>query len=158
MTAPEALDRIDRRLLDLLSKNARASNKELAAAVGLSASACHARLARLCREGQIRGFHADVDPAAFGVTLRAIVFVNLSRHQKSVIDPFREHARSLPEVLDIFYVAGSHDLLLHVAVKDVEHLRRLVNDDLSTYEAVGQIETSLIFEHHHSAVWPDYVG
>lgn len=157
--SPEAgLDRIDRRLLALLSKDARASNKELAAAVGLSASACHSRLARLIRDGHIRGFHADVDPAAFGVTLRAIVFVNLSRHLKSVVDPFREHARKLPEVLDIFYVAGSHDLLLHVAVKDVEHLRRLVNDDLSTYEAVGQIETSLIFEHHRTAAWPDYTG
>lgn len=156
MTPPEGLDRIDRRLLALLSKNARASNKELAAAVGLSPSACHARLARLTKEGVIRGFHADVDPAAFGVTLRAIVFVNLSRHLKSVLDPFREHALQLPEVLDIFHVAGSHDLLLHVAVRDVDHLRRLVNDDLSTYEAVGQIETSLIFEHHHSPGWPDY--
>jgi DNA-binding Lrp family transcriptional regulator len=85
--ALEALDRIDHRLLDLLSKNARASKEELAAAVGLSASACHARLARLIRERHIRGFHANVDPAAFGVTLRAIVFVNLSRHEKSVIDP-----------------------------------------------------------------------
>lgn len=156
MSTEDGLDRIDRRLLGLLSNNARASNKELAAAVGLSASACHARLARLVRDGVIRGFHADVDPQAFGVKLRAIVFVNLSRHQKSVIDPFRAHARALPEVLDIFHVAGSHDLLLHVAVRDVDHLRRLVNDDLSTYEAVGHIETSLIFEHHHRVAWPDY--
>jgi DNA-binding Lrp family transcriptional regulator len=158
MAANSPLDRIDRCLLGLLSNNARASNKELAAAVGLSPSACHGRVQRLIERGIVRGFHADVAPEALGVRIRAIVFVELTRHHKSLVDAFRETALSLPEVLDVFYVAGSHDLLLHVAVEDVEHLRRLVNDELSTHDAVGRIETSLIFEHHRRSQWPDYVG
>lgn len=149
-------DRIDRQLLSLLSKNARASNKELAAAVGLSASSCHARVNRLVERGWLKGFHADVDPEAFGIALQAIVFVRVVRHSKALLEPFRAHVRALPEVLDLYYVAGSHDILIRVAVADVEHLRRLVADQLSTQDAVGHVETSLVFEHYHEPVLPDY--
>lgn len=151
-------DRIDRALLRLLSKDARTSNKQLAAAVGLSPSSCHARVNRLLERGWLCGFHARVDPRALGITLQAIVFVRVVRHSKSLLEPFRAHVRALPEVLDVYYVAGSHDILVRVAVEDVDHLRRLVADQLSTQDAVGHIETSLIFEHYHEPVLPDYRG
>ena len=154
--APTPLDRIDRQLLRLLSNDARTSNKELAAAVGLAPSSCHVRLQRLLAEGWLTGFHADVRPEAFGIGMRAVVFVRIARHTATLLDAFREHVRRLPEVLDVFYVAGSHDFLVHVAVRDVEHLRRLVAERLSTHEAIGHVETSLVFEHHHRSQWPDY--
>ncbi|HMR09433.1 MAG TPA: AsnC family transcriptional regulator [Polyangiaceae bacterium] len=72
------LDRIDRRLLGLLSKDARTSNKELAAAVGLSPSACHERVKQLMQSKALRGFHADVDPRALGIQIRSVIFVRLS--------------------------------------------------------------------------------
>jgi DNA-binding Lrp family transcriptional regulator len=150
------LDRIDRQILRLLSNDARMSNKELAAAVGLAPSSCHVRLQRLLDDGWLQGFHARVRPEAFGIGMRAIVFVRIARHTATLLDAFREHVRRLPEVLDVFYVAGSHDFLVHVAVRDVEHLRRLVAERLSTHEAIGHVETSLVFEHHHRPQWPDY--
>lgn len=153
---PTPLDRIDRQLLRLLSNDARMSNKELAAEVGLAPSTCHARLQRLHAEGWLQGFHARVRPEAFGIGMRAIVFVRIARHTAALLEAFREHVRRLPEVLDVFYVAGSHDFLVHVAVRDVEHLRRLVAERLSTHEAIGHVETSLVFEHHHRPQWPDY--
>lgn len=156
VAAPTPLDRIDRQLLRLLSNDARTSNKELAAAVGLAPSSCHVRLQRLLAEGWLQGFHADVLPEAFGIGMRAIVFVRIARHTATLLDAFREHVRRLSEVLDVFYVAGSHDFLVHVAVRDVEHLRRLVAERLSTHEAIGHVETSLVFEHHHRSQWPDY--
>ena len=157
MTAiPTPLDRIDRQLLRLLSNDARMSNKELAAEVGLAPSTCHGRLQRLQAEGWLRGFHADVRPEAFGIGMRAIVFVRIARHTAALLEAFREHVRRLSEVIDVFYVAGSHDFLVHVAVRDVEHLRRLVAERLSTHEAIGHVETSLVFEHHHRSQWPDY--
>jgi len=157
MTGPaDPLDRIDRQLLRLLSNDARMSNKELAAAVGLAPSSCHVRLQRLLADGWLQGFHAAVRPEAFGIGMRAIVFVRIARHTATLLDAFREHVRRLPEVLDVFYVAGSHDFLVHVAVRDVEHLRRLVAERISTHESIGHVETSLVFEHHHRAAWPDY--
>jgi DNA-binding Lrp family transcriptional regulator len=153
---PTPLDRIDRQLLRLLSNDARTSNKELAAAVGLAPSSCHVRLQRLLADGWLQGFHARVRPEAFGIGMRAIVFVRIARHTAALLDAFRGHVRRLPEVLDVFYVAGSHDFLVHVAVRDVEHLRRLVAERLSTHEAIGHVETSLVFEHHQRPQWPDY--
>ncbi len=157
MTEAAPLDRIDRQLLRLLSKDARKSNKELAAAVDLAPSTCHVRVQRLISEGWIRGFHADVRPEAFGIGLRAIVFVRMARHATALLDAFEEHVAGLPEVIDVFYVAGSHDFLVHVAVGDVEHLRRLVAERISGHEAIGHIETSLVFDHEHRPTWPDYV-
>lgn len=154
--AATPLDRIDRQLLRLLSNDARMSNKELAAAVGLAPSSCHVRLQRLLADGWLQGFHAQVRPEAFGIGMRAIVFVRIARHTATLLDAFREHVRRLPEVLDVFYVAGSHDFLVHVAVRDVEHLRRLVAERISTHESIGHVETSLVFEHQHRAQWPDY--
>lgn len=157
MSESQGLDRIDRRLLQLLAKDARRSNKELAAEVGLAPSSCHARVRRLIEEGHLRGFHAHVEPAAMGVTVRAIVFVQARHHEKQLLDSFWDFLVALPEVIDTFYVAGSHDLLVHVAVRDVEHLRELVSSRISAHPAIGRLETSLIFRHHHEPSLPDYV-
>lgn len=153
----DPLDRIDRELLHRLSNDARASNKELAAAVGLAPSSCHVRVQRLVREGWVQGFHAEVRPEAFGIGIRAIVFVRMARHTTALLDDFREHVEGLVEAIDVFYVAGSHDFLVHVAVRDVDHLRRLVAERISSHDATGHVETSLIFEHRHRAAWPDYL-
>ena len=155
MSGAGTLDRIDRRLLRLLAKDARSSNKELAAAVGLAPSSCHARVRRLEREGHLRGYHASVDPEALGLRIRAMIFVQVARHTKEMLDAFWNYVRAQPEVVDTFYVAGSHDVLIHVAVRDVEHLRELVNERISSHEAIGHLETSLIFEHAHEPVPPE---
>ncbi len=150
------LDRIDRQLLRLLSNDARMSNKQLAGEVKLAPSSCHTRVQRLLADGWVQGFHADVRPAAFGIGLRAIVFVRMARHTTALLDAFGEHVGRMPEVMDVFYVAGSHDFLVHVAVRDVEHLRSLVAEQISSHEAIGHVETSLVFEHTHRPQWPDY--
>ena len=83
------LDRIDRQLVAALRKNARLSNRELAAHVGLSASSCLERVRRLESRGVLRGYHADVDPRALGVGLQAVVAVRLSQHSRALVDAFR---------------------------------------------------------------------
>ena len=149
-------DRIDRGILAALQENARLSNKELAARVGLAPSSCLERVRRLIRDEVIRGFHADVDPRALAIALEALVFVRVVRHQRELMEGLWAHLASLPEVRDLYYVAGSHDLVVHVAVRDVEHLHRLVADQISARDELGQMETSLIFRHQRSASLPDY--
>jgi DNA-binding Lrp family transcriptional regulator len=148
------LDRIDHDILGLLQNNARLTNKELAAAVGLSPSSCLARVQRLIRDEVIRGFHAKVDPRALGIGLEALVFVRLARHTREVVTAAWDELEAMPEVRDIFYVAGSHDLVVHVVAKDVEHLRTLVADRFGG-ETVSHIETALIFQHRRRPRLPD---
>jgi DNA-binding Lrp family transcriptional regulator len=140
-----ALDRIDRLLLASLQKNARISNKELAAIAGVAQSTCLERLRRLRERGVLRGFHAAVDLAQLGRPTQAIVSVRLRIHDRSQIDAFHEHALELPESLAVFHVTGADDYLIHAAVRDTEHLRGLVLD-LTARPEVDHVETSLIFD------------
>ena len=150
MPSTRPLDRIDRALLAALSKNARASNKELAALVDLAPSSCLERVRRLVRDGVIRGFSADIDPAALGLGLEAVMAVQLKHHSRENYDAFRQHAMTIPEVVAVYHMAGENDFLVHVQARDAQHLRDLAIDRFITRDEVGHIETWLVFEHLRS--------
>ena len=88
------LDRIDREILTALQKNARLSNKELAARMKVAQSTCLERVRRLRDDGILRGFHAEVDAKAVGVGLQAMIAVRLRRHSLDLVrgDAFQEAA------------------------------------------------------------------
>ena len=152
----KSLDRIDREILRLLQKNARMSNKEVAAKVGLAASTCLVRIRLLQESGVIHGFHAEVNPSKLGVALQAMISVRLRRHFKPDVDAFRNHALSLPEVVQLYHVAGPIDFLLHVWSRDSDHLRDLAMTAFTSREEVAHIETELLFEHVRSADVPSF--
>ena len=101
-----ALDRTDYKIVALLRKNARLSNKEVARQVGLAPSTCLVRTRMLQQSGVITGFKAEVNPLALGVGLQAMIAVRLKRHFKPDVEAFRQHALDLPEVVRLYHVAG----------------------------------------------------
>ncbi len=149
------LDRTDRELVALLTENARRSNKELAARIGLAPSTCSERMRRLEDGGVFTGFHADVDPAALGIGLRAIVAIRLSRHSAAEVDRFKDHALAMPEVVRLWHVTGANDFLVEAVVRDASHLRQLAVSGFTTLPEVAHIETSLVFEHVGKPGLPD---
>lgn len=149
------LDRTDRKLVGLLQDDARRSNKELAAAAGIAPSTCSERIQRLRDDGVFLGFHADVDPAALGIGLQALIAVRLRRHAAAEVDAFDRHADEMPEVIEVFHVTGANDFLVHVVVRDADHLRDLAVNGFTTLPEVAHIETSLIFQHQAKAGLPD---
>lgn len=151
------LDGIDRQILAVLQKDARIGNKELAATVGLAASSCHRRVQRLIEGGVLRAFHAIVDPAAVGLGLQVLVSVQLAQHGDQGITAFRDRLLAIPEVLELYQVGGSQDLILRVAVRDTDHLRVVVLDQIASRPEVRHLETSLIFEHRRAPSLPDLV-
>lgn len=150
-----ALDRTDRRIVALLQENARLTNKELAAAAGIAASTCSERLRRLEERGVFAGYHAAVRPSALGIGMQAMIAVRLRRHSAAEVDTFRTHATSLPEVIGVFHVTGANDFLVHVAVRDADHLRHVAVESFTTLPEVAHIETSLVFEHVGTTNLPD---
>ena len=150
------LDRIDFAILDALQKNARLSNKELAAEIGLAPSSCFARVRRLTQTKVLLGFHAEADPVAVGVGLQAIIAVRLLRHSRNKFRSLYQHIHHLPEILQVFHVSGVNDLLLHVAVRDVAHLRDLIVDQLATRSEVANCETSVVFSLFRNSRLPVY--
>lgn len=151
------LDRIDFDLIALLQKDARRSNKELAAAVGLAASSCLERVRRLQAHGVILGFHARVDPAALGIALQAMIAVRLGEHSGRRADAFMAEVSAHPAVLAVYYLSGATDFLVHVVASGTEDLRRLAVDVISARPEVAHVETSLIFALRRSAVLPALV-
>lgn len=141
------LDRTDRAILAALQQNARLTNKELAARVGLAESSCLERVRRLVGSGVLRGFHADVDPRALGVGLQALVAVRLARHTRAAVESFRRSMLELREAVEVFHVAGANDFLVHVAVRDSDELRDLILRAFTSRPEVAHVETSLIYEH-----------
>ncbi|MCW2539048.1 MAG: transcriptional regulator, AsnC family [Frankiales bacterium] len=141
------LDAVDRAILARLAADARVPNNALAEAVGIAASTCLSRVRSLRERGVIRGFHADLDPAALGRSIQAMISVRMQSHARSHITAFARHVADLPEVLNVFFLAGADDFLIHVAARDTENLRNFVVVNLSGNPDVALTETNLIFEH-----------
>lgn len=146
------LDRIDLEILDHLQNDGRMANKQLARLVGLAPSSCLTRVRRLVDTGVIHGFHADVDLEHLGIGLQALVAVRLERHHRDDVDSFIDFALGLPEVVSVTHVAGPTDVLVHVAVRDSNHLRDLVMDSFATRPEVARFETSLVYSRRQKAI------
>ena len=155
---PEPLDRIDFEILAALQNNARLSNKELAARIGLAPSTCLERVRRLERQGVFQGFHAEVAPAALGIGLQALVSVRLRRHSRARVDAFRAYALAIPEAIGVFHITGEFDFLVRIGVRDSDHLRNLLMDSFTTRPEVAHLETHLIFEYLRKPALPQLAG
>jgi DNA-binding Lrp family transcriptional regulator len=140
------LDDIDRHIVRELARDARIANNALAERAGIAPSTCLGRVRSLRERGVIRGYHADVDPAALGRPLQAMIAVRLQSHARSRIRGFVAGVAGLPEVLNVFFLAGKDDFLLHVTAASTSSLRDFV-ETLSSNGDVSYTETSLIFEH-----------
>jgi DNA-binding Lrp family transcriptional regulator len=144
-------DAVDRAILHELAADARIPNNALADRVGVAPSTCLMRVRALRERGVIRGFHADIDPVALGRDLQAMIAVRLAGHARGSMGPFVTRMERLPEVLDVYFVAGVNDYLLHVAVGSTADLRDFVAEHLNRDPDVASTETNLIFEHTRAA-------
>lgn len=140
-----SLDRTDRALLAALQKNARMSNKQLAAKVGLAPSSCLTRVRKLEAEGVIRNYTAELEPRALGLGLQAMISVQLARHASEAFGKIGDHFRALPETSAVYCLGGSIDFLVHVVCRDTDHLRRLTHTGFMSRPEVARIETSLVY-------------
>jgi DNA-binding Lrp family transcriptional regulator len=155
--ASAPLDRIDFEILDALQNDARLSNKELAARVGLAPSSCLLRVRALSERKIVAGVHADVAPEALGIGVQALIAVRLVQTSRDSFRALRAYVATLPEVLAVFHVSGAADLQLHVAVRDITHLRDLICDQIATRKEVDRAESSIIYSFTRSPRLPRYV-
>ena len=141
---PGDLDETDREILLLLAENARQSVRELARRVQMSPGAVADRIARLEERGVIRGYHTRVDPAALGYRLEAIVA--LQTEQGPSIATMLDRLMAIPEVEAVQVVTGRWDLIVHVRVRDHQHLRGVVFDKIWKIPAFRHSETMVSYE------------
>lgn len=157
MTNDLRLDEVDARIVELLTRDGRMTNAELAADVAVAPSTMHARVKALIDRGVISGFHASIDQARLGKGLQAMVGVTLraGSRQESIV-AFSNAIRRLPQVIQVFFVGGSDDFLVHIAVASSADVRTFVVEHLSAQPTVASTRTSIIFDYHRNAVAAEF--
>lgn len=141
-----ALNRTDRRLLELLQRDGNLTNLQLAERVNLSPSACLRRVRALEAAGIIKRYVALVDPRKVGLPLMAFVNVKLEKRGRMPTDAFARAVKDWPEVLACHSLTGDMDYLLRVQVADLDHFSRFVMDSLLKHPGVLDVRSSFVLE------------
>lgn len=141
------LDELDKAILRELQADARRTNRDIAAAVGVSPSTALERTRGLRERGVIRGAVLDLDLAAVGRGVQALIAIRIRPPSRRNIEGFRNWASALPETIGLFVVSGGEDFLVHVAVPDNQALYAFVIDRLTQRPEVADVRTSVVYEH-----------
>ena len=140
------LDRTDRRILELLQKDGRMSNQELAEKVNLTPAPVLRRVRALEEAGLIRQYVALLDPARLGLGLLAYVTVKLEKKGRMPIEQFRRAVQTWPEVVACHSMTGDMDYLLRVYVEDLDHFNRFIMNAVLKQSGVVDVKSSFALE------------
>jgi Lrp/AsnC family transcriptional regulator, leucine-responsive regulatory protein len=140
------LDAIDRKILNHLQLDGRASNIGLAEAVSLSPTAVHARTQRLFREGYVKSVEAQLDARKLGVGTTLFVEVRLDRTTPNVLDAFSAAVQVHPEISECHMIAGGFDFLLKIRVRDMDAFHQFANTRLWTFPGVRETRTYAVMQ------------
>lgn len=142
----EKLDVLDCRILNLLQKDASLNVKDIANAIGLSPSPTYERINRLKREGFIEKYVVLVNREKLGKQLLVLCTVTLKQQSMETLTNFEEAIQKFTEVLEVLCLAGSHDYLLKIAVKDVNDYHSFVMNRLSTISNISNLQSSFVLK------------
>ena len=142
----QKFDHMDLRILRALQNDSSLSQRELAETVNLSQNACWRRLQAIHQSGVIQGYSVRLNRAA--VDLDVVVFVMTRHHSKAWLETFRQHVRSMPEVIDFYRIGGDYDYMLKIVTRDLASYdrtyQRLIEkvelDTVTSYFAMEAIE------------------
>ncbi len=149
------LDELDLAIMRELQSDARKSNREVAAAVGIAPSTCLDRVKSLHRRGIIVGASLELDLARIGRPIQALISIRIRPPSRENIEAFRSWASRRVETVGIFVVSGDEDFLLHVAVPDIQQLYAFVIDQLTQRTEVADVKTRIVYEHiRNQAITP----
>lgn len=141
------LDHADIAILDVLRRDGRITNQQLAERVGLSASACSRRIQRLERDGTISGYGATVNEAALGRGLSVMIFITLNQQSQEFLQAFETAVQNSPgardgTIAECYLLSGRYDYAMRAMVRDMADYETLHKEQLSRLPGVARLETS----------------
>jgi Lrp/AsnC family transcriptional regulator for asnA, asnC and gidA len=133
------IDKLDRKILDIITKNARVPYLEVARQCNVSGAAIHQRVQRLIKIGVIKGsqFNVDAEKVGFKTCAYVGVFLDSPEIYKNVIENFKD----IPEILECHYTTGNYSLFIKVYARDNEHLMKILSESIQLTEGVTSTET-----------------
>ncbi len=143
----ETLDRYDQQILEILQKQGRLSNQELAEAIKLSPSPTLRRVKQLEENGLIDGYVALLNARKLGLTLMAFIGISMDKHTPERFEALESTLRQYPEVLECHLITGqAADYLLKVIVKDMDAYQQFLLHKLTRIEGVNGVHTSFVMK------------
>ena len=139
---PELLDKIDSRILEIIQEEARISNTDLAARVGLSPSPCWRRVRALESNGIIARYVTLVNAKAVGLPINVFATVTLEKQVEPALEAFEKAVTERPEVMECNLMTGEFDYLLRVVVPDLAAYERFLIDHLTRIKGIASIKSS----------------
>ena len=144
----QKFDHMDLRILRALQNDSSLSQRELAETVNLSQNACWRRLQAIHQSGVIQGYSVRLNRAAVDLDVVVFVMIRPRHHSKAWLETFRQHVRSMPEVIDFYRIGGDYDYMLKIVTRDLASYdrtyQRLIEkvelDTVTSYFAMEAIE------------------
>ena len=140
----DKIDNLDKKILSILSKNARIPFKDVAAECGVSRAAIHQRVQRLIDNGVILGSGFDINPKSLGYSTCTYVGLNLERG--SMYKDVVKRLVNIPEIVECHFTTGPYTMLIKAYARDNEELMDLLNNKLQTIPGVVSTETLISLE------------
>lgn len=138
------MDKTDQIILKTLTKDARATLKELAKACDLSTVAVHQRLKKLEESETIKGYQIELDYSKLGYT--TMVFVGVFLERSSLYREVLKKLKKIPEVLECHFTTGNYSLLIKIICKDNQDLMYVLNEKVQGIKGISRTETFIVLE------------
>lgn len=142
--ATNKLDKTDRKILDILQRQAKITNAQLSKDINLSPAPTLERVKKLENLGFIESYHAKLNARKLGLGVTTFLSIKLSRHNQKSTKNFIEKINEIPEIIECHYVTGSNDYLLKVVAEDIEAYQYLILNKISEIEHIDNMQTMVV--------------
>jgi len=144
MTSTPKLDKIDRKILEILQSSAKITNAQLSKEIGLSPAPTLERVKKLEVSGIIKSYHAVLDTDKIGLGVSTFVLVTLQGHNKTNIESFIKSINQIDEVIECHHVTGSGDFILKVIAENIASYQKLMLEKVTDIKEVDNIQSMVI--------------
>ena len=144
MSVNSKLDRIDRKILEILQSNAKITNAQLSKEIGLSPAPTLERVKKLENSGIIKSYHATLDTDKIGLGVSTFVLVSLKGHNKDNIEKFVEAIYKINEVVECHHITGTGDFIVKIITEDISKYQQLMLEKVSDIPVVDSMQSMVI--------------
>ena len=138
------IDRTDKKILELLQKNAKITNAKLSKEIGLSPAPTLERVRKLEARGIISGYHAKLNMSKIGLGVSTFVMVSLKGHNKKNLKSFLDKIKDVENIVECHHITGSGDFILRIVAEDIESYQELMLDKVSEIEVTDSLQSMVI--------------
>ena len=138
------IDRTDKKILEILQKNAKITNAKLSKQIGLSPAPTLERVRKLESRGIISGYHAKLNMSKVGLGVSTFVMVSLKGHNKKNLQSFLDKIKDVENIVECHHITGSGDFILRIVAEDIESYQELMLDKVSEIEVTDSLQSMVI--------------